>query len=217
MLCRSVPRRVASCCGVLLCGALWCGVPWSRVVPRWVSGGQPGLCGSVRSIYIYIYMGTGGRRADEGTPHTWWGSRPCPPFPLLHAPWCCMSHTSLPARHVSWPRVAFVPSPHPCPTHRDRTGGANGPWVGPREPWVGPQEPQHCYSEVEGGVTSWRAVTPDAEPGPPPVPHPSWGGAACTCGSSPRRPCNAIQAVRAARSAEGPRTALRTPTHSGWR
>ena len=44
MLCRSVPRRVASCYGALHCGALWCGVPWSRVVPRWVSGGQPGLC-----------------------------------------------------------------------------------------------------------------------------------------------------------------------------
>ena len=44
VLCRSVPRRVASCCGALHCGALWCGVPWSRVVPRWVSGGQPGLC-----------------------------------------------------------------------------------------------------------------------------------------------------------------------------
>ena len=41
---RSVPRRVASCCGTLHCGALWCGVPWSRVVPWWVSGGQPGLC-----------------------------------------------------------------------------------------------------------------------------------------------------------------------------
>ena len=24
---RSVPRRVASCCGALHCGALWCGVP----------------------------------------------------------------------------------------------------------------------------------------------------------------------------------------------
>ena len=44
VLYRSVPRRVASCCGALHCGALWCGVPWSRVVPRWVSGGQPGLC-----------------------------------------------------------------------------------------------------------------------------------------------------------------------------
>ena len=44
VLCRSVPRRVASCCGALLRGALWCGVPWSRVVPWWVSGGQPGLC-----------------------------------------------------------------------------------------------------------------------------------------------------------------------------
>ena len=27
VLCRSVPRRVASCCGALHCGALWCGVP----------------------------------------------------------------------------------------------------------------------------------------------------------------------------------------------
>ena len=44
VLCRSVPRRVASCCGALHCGALWCGVPWSRVVPWWVSGGKPGLC-----------------------------------------------------------------------------------------------------------------------------------------------------------------------------
>ena len=44
VLCCSVPRRVASCCGELHCGALWCGVPWSRVVPRWVSEGQPGLC-----------------------------------------------------------------------------------------------------------------------------------------------------------------------------
>ena len=44
VLCRSVPRRVSLYCGALHCGALWCGVPWSRVVPRWVSGGQPGLC-----------------------------------------------------------------------------------------------------------------------------------------------------------------------------
>ena len=27
VLCRSVPRRVASCCGALHCGALRCGVP----------------------------------------------------------------------------------------------------------------------------------------------------------------------------------------------
>ena len=44
VVCRSVPRRIAWCCGVLQRGALWCGVLWSRVVPRWVSGGQPGLC-----------------------------------------------------------------------------------------------------------------------------------------------------------------------------
>ena len=60
-------------------------------------------------------------------------------------------------------------------------------------------------------MTSRRAVTPDDEPGPPPVPHRSSGGAARTCGSSPRRPCNAIRAVRAARSAEGPRTAPSAP------
>ena len=36
VLCHSVPRQVASCCGALHCGVLWCGVPWSRVVPRWV-------------------------------------------------------------------------------------------------------------------------------------------------------------------------------------
>ena len=152
---------------------------------------------------------TGGRLADEGTPPTRWGSRPCPPFPLLHASWRCMSHTSLPARHATWPRVALVPSPHPCLAPRDRTGGANGPWMGPPEPWTGPQEPQCCYSDAEGGVTSRRAVTRDAEP--PPVPHPCWGGAARTCGSSPRRPCNAIRAVQAARSAERPRTAPSAP------
>ena len=44
VLCRSVPRRVPSCCGALHCDALWCSVSWSRVVPWWVSGGQPGLC-----------------------------------------------------------------------------------------------------------------------------------------------------------------------------
>ena len=44
VLCRSMPRRVASCFGALHYGALWCGVPWSCVVPWWVSGGQPGLC-----------------------------------------------------------------------------------------------------------------------------------------------------------------------------
>ena len=37
VLCRSVPRRVASCCGAMHCGALWCSVLWSRVVPWLVS------------------------------------------------------------------------------------------------------------------------------------------------------------------------------------
>ena len=48
-------------------------------------------------------------------------------------------------------------------------------------------------------------------PVPPLVPHPGWGSAARTCGSSPRRPCYVIQAVRAARSAEGARTAPSAP------
>ena len=49
------------------------------------------------------------------------------------------------------------------------------------------------------------------DPSPPPVPHPGWGGAARTCGSSPRRPCFVIQAVRAARRADRPRTAPSAP------
>ena len=47
--------------------------------------------------------------------------------------------------------------------------------MGPLEPWPGPQEPQCYYSDVEGGVTSRRAVTPDAEPSLPPCPPPLLG------------------------------------------
>ena len=34
VLCRSVPRRVALCCGALHCGALRCGVPCCLVLCR---------------------------------------------------------------------------------------------------------------------------------------------------------------------------------------
>ena len=111
------------------------------------------------------------------------------PFPLPHASWRCMCHTSLPMHHVSWPRVAFA-SP---PPHRKRTGGVEGPWVGPPEPqqlrlptggWWGP--PVRGASPRHPPSTCRDSLTPP--PCPPPVPHPGWGGAARTCGTSPRRP-----------------------------
>ena len=101
------------------------------------------------------------------------------PFPLPHASWRCMCHTSLPMHHVSWLRVAFA-SP---PTHRNRTGGGEGPWVGPpvilrlRLPtggWWGPPlrgtSPRHPPSTCRDLLTPPR------------------GGAARACGTSPRRP-----------------------------
>ena len=82
--------------------------------------------------------------------------------------------------------------PFPLPPHAIRKGGADGPWVGPPEPqaqrrptggWWGPpvrgSSPRHPTS---------TGRDPLSPPGPPPVPHPDWGGAARTCGSSPRRP-----------------------------
>ena len=71
-----------------------------------------------------------------------------------------------------WP--LSLPPSHASRTETER-GGANGPWVGPPEPLAGPQEPQRSYSNVEVGVTSRRAVTPDAEPSPPPCPPPQLG------------------------------------------
>ena len=82
--------------------------------------------------------------------------------------------------------------PLPLPPHTNRTGGANGPWVGPPEPhaqrrptggWWGP--PVRGSSPRHPPSTCRDPLTP---PSPPPVPHPGWGGAARTCGSSPRRP-----------------------------
>ena len=111
------------------------------------------------------------------------------PFPLPHASWRCMCHTSLPMHHVSWPRVAFA-SP---PPHRNRTGGGRRPLVGaPRTPaaappdWrvVGPAGAR--YEPPPPSIHLPRP--PDPPPCPPPVPHPGWGGAARACGSSPRRP-----------------------------
>ena len=111
------------------------------------------------------------------------------PFPLPHASWRCMCHTSLPMHHVSWPRVAFA-SP---PPHRNRTGGAEGPWVGPPKPlqlrlptggWWGP--PVRGSSPRHPPSTCRDPLTPPLSP--PLSPHPGWGGAAPACGSSPRRP-----------------------------
>ena len=74
--------------------------------------------------------------------------------------------------HVSWPRVAFA-SP---PPHRNRTGGAEGPWVGPPEPlqprlltggWWGPPvrgtSPRHPLSAYRDPLTP-----PLSPPCPPP-------------------------------------------------
>ena len=84
------------------------------------------------------------------------------PFPLPHASWRCVCHASLPMHHVSWPRVAFA-SP---PPHRNRTGGGEGPWVGPPEPlqlrlpsggWWGPPvrgtSPRHPPSTCRDPLT----------------------------------------------------------------
>ena len=99
-----------------------------------------------------------------------------------------MCLTSLPMHHVSWPRVAFA-SP---PPHQNRTGGAEGPWVGPPEPlqlrlptgeWWGP--PVRGSSPRHPPSTCRDPLTP---PLSPPVPQPGWGGAARACGSSPRHP-----------------------------
>ena len=107
------------------------------------------------------------------------------PFPLPHASWRCMCHTSLPVHHVSWPRVAFA-SP---PPHRNRTGGGRRPLGGaPRTPAATPPD-----RRVVGPAGARYELPPPSihlprPPDPPPAPHPGWGGAARACGSSPRRP-----------------------------
>ena len=70
----------------------------------------------------------------------------------------------------------------PLPPHTNRKGGADGPWVGPPEPlaqrrptgwWWGP--PVRGSSPRHPPSTGRDPLSP---PGPPPVPHPGWGGAA---------------------------------------
>ena len=130
------------------------------------------------------------------------------PFPLPHASWRCMCHTSLPTHHVSWPRVAFA-SP---PPHRNRTGGAEGPWVGPPEPlqlrlptggWWGPPVrgtgPRHPPSTCRDPLT------------PPLSPTPAGAARPARAVRARAAPCCIIRAVRAARRAEGPRTAPSAP------
>ena len=94
------------------------------------------------------------------------------PFPLPHASWRCMCHTSLPMHHASWPRVAFA-SP---PPHRNRTGGeGEGTWVGPPEPlrlrlptggWWGP--PVRGTSPGHPPSTCRDPLTPPLSPPCPP-------------------------------------------------
>ena len=107
------------------------------------------------------------------------------PFPLPHASWRCMCHTSLPVHHVSWPRVAFA-SP---PPHRNRTGGGEGPWVGPPKPLQLRLPTGGWWGPPVRGTSPRHPPTACRDPlSPPPVPHPGWGGAARACGTSPRRP-----------------------------
>ena len=134
------------------------------------------------------------------------------PFPLPHASWRCMCHTSLPVHHVSWPRVAFA-SP---PPHRNRTGGAEGPWVGPPEPlqlrlptggWWGP--PVRGTSPRHPPTACHDPLTPPLSP--PLSPTPAGAARPARAVRARAAPCCIIRAVRAARRAEGPRTAPSAP------
>ena len=153
----------------------------------------------------------------RGPPHMRWGSRPCPPFPLLHASWRGVSHTSLPMHHVSWPRVAFA-SPS---SHQPKGGGRRPLGWAPQNPW-------RSDARLEGGGARRCAVRAPATllplaatPCPPPVPPLSptpTGAARPACAVRARAaPCCIIRTVRAARRAEGPRTAPSAPPHNGWR
>ena len=134
------------------------------------------------------------------------------PFPLPHASWRFMCHTSLPVHHVSWPRVAFA-SP---PPHRNRTGGGGGPWLGPPEPlqlrlptggWWGPPvrvtSPRHPPTACRDPLTP--PLSPPLSPTLAGAARPTRAVRACAA------PCCIIRAVRAARRAEGPRTAPSAP------
>ena len=118
-----------------------------------------------------------------------------------------------------WPFPTRPLLPCPRPAHSDRTGGGRRPLRGAPSTLSGDPRTLGGAPRTPYTMTpAWRVVEPAAErshltqpPVPPPVPHPGWGGAARTCGSSPRRPSFVIQAVRPARSAEGPRTAPSAP------
>ena len=134
------------------------------------------------------------------------------PFPLPHASWRCMCHTSLHMHHVSWPRVSFA-SP---PPHQNRTGGAEGPCVGHPEPlqlrlptggWWGPpvrgSSPRHPPSTCRDPLTP--PLSPPLSPTPAGVARPA------RAIRTRAAPCCIIRAVRAARRAEGPRAAPSAP------
>ena len=134
-----------------------------------------------------------------------------------HAP-CIMAATGLcPPAHSS-----LGLAPH---TVTERGGGGRRPVGGAPRTLSGDPRTLGGAPRAPYTVTpAWRVVEPAGErshltrpPIPPPLPHPSPGGAARTCGTSPRRPRFVIQAMRAARSAEGPRTAPSAPPHTSWR
>ena len=84
------------------------------------------------------------------------------PFPLPHASWRCMCHTSLPMHHVSWPRVAFA-SPTPKPH-----GGGQRPLGGaPRTPAAAQQ--LHDFLQAP---TVMSSVPPKSNTNVPVAPEP---------------------------------------------
>ena len=131
---------------------------------------------------------------------------------------------------MAW-RVSYLPPYAPC------VMAASGLCLslltltergGPAAPGWGPQNPWRSDARLEGGGARRCAVRAPATllplaatPCPPPVPplSPTPTGAARPARAVRARaaPCCIIRTVRAARRAEGPRTAPSAPPHNGWR
>ena len=105
--CRSVPRRVASCCGALHCRALWCGVPWSR------GACFGGACPEVRPRESCgIQWGWGGADPPVVVYPSWVWVVAFAVVPFSSAPWSPL--LPLPGSWVvSCPHVVSLPAP--CP------------------------------------------------------------------------------------------------------
>ena len=104
----------------------------------------------------------------------------------------------------------------PLPHTETARGGGEGPWVGPPEPlqlrlptggWWGP--PVRDTSPRHPPTACHDPLTPPLVSSP--VPHPGWGGAPRGAVRARAAPCCIIRAVRAAKRAEGPRTAHIAP------